>query len=869
MTTASFVLKYTRSMTSRRVPHTHANPAHAKYCFLCTQGFKARQGVNTEGRDGSLDAYVSGEIVAGLDISERCHNRLLSHPPQDATIASLVPSLVPSAPIDQSPQLRENTPPDHLHDSPPHYPQTEEPCPSYDEVTRLGYLSSTYSQIPRNRHTTELTVHCTEPYELAKADFKCNNALARDIRAIVRQQTEAALEEDQDKTGIKLISKLCEVSRIITGDWKLVKELNALTITEKKQLAEDSAQFEQLVDRIADQWYEEIEKEEAVDQQRFAKPTDHGLPDWIASLPFKQVVEEGPDHAKKFNKRSNVVLEQTPELGCVVKPLLPERESAPNLPPVPKPPILPISVSNFLTPDDIPELIGPAQPFNYSFKERYELPKRLTELPELVLPEPLPVKVPDNFYACDFDEKGRRIPERELKPLDLHLEPANPKWMTDDSEELEALAAIDRESARPLCQRAPHDRAKPGPTGLSDAFAQAIPIDDLLEGFAEEDRKAAGLLFGEGADGPLMQSLPPIKYDDKQVVEWKAKERVGLPDFLVDLISQGFFCERVDDARKRSKDEDARESDSAGVVAESIGLTIEDEHPTTEQGTSDMNQVDHQISAIPSEQPQRQVVVTDQSKNSQVFQTHGSSPSDPLHFLSDQFIDALADKLEKRLSKADHRNSSAVSFDYYEDGAEQYRVGSTRTFHPSGSGALSTIEEPRLVLTDDRKVGNEYIKYVTKPFIDPTVESFIKLNDPVLVKPEPLSKETNLISPQQQEQLQTVEHGTQTLFGCVKHNRYDELRAILESDVSLVDAEDDMGNTLLHMAIANNNKRVAKLLLKSGARVGIQNKRGDTPLHVAARLKFFELSQYLIANGADDQLKNADGMTPFMLMQGL
>ena len=48
--------------------------------------------------------------------------------------------------------------------------------------------------------------------------------------------------------------------------------------------------------------------------------------------------------------------------------------------------------------------------------------------------------------------------------------------------------------------------------------------------------------------------------------------------------------------------------------------------------------------------------------------------------------------------------------------------------------------------------------------------------------------------------------------------------------------EDENGNSLLHIACQNNNRHIAKLLLKNGIGVNEINHKGNTPLHYVRRL---------------------------------
>mmetsp|Transcript_33769 Transcript_33769/g.43345 ORF Transcript_33769/g.43345 Transcript_33769/m.43345 type:complete len:1809 (+) Transcript_33769:177-5603(+) len=97
----------------------------------------------------------------------------------------------------------------------------------------------------------------------------------------------------------------------------------------------------------------------------------------------------------------------------------------------------------------------------------------------------------------------------------------------------------------------------------------------------------------------------------------------------------------------------------------------------------------------------------------------------------------------------------------------------------------------------------------------------------------------------------------------VRHNKPQEIERELNSpDWEMpIDYTDDAGNTLLLLAVQNNNKRVVKLALRRGANMKHQNVNGQTVLHYAFRYGFQDLAQYLLEKGADDSIRNAEGLT--------
>merc|ERR1711871_1721844 len=94
----------------------------------------------------------------------------------------------------------------------------------------------------------------------------------------------------------------------------------------------------------------------------------------------------------------------------------------------------------------------------------------------------------------------------------------------------------------------------------------------------------------------------------------------------------------------------------------------------------------------------------------------------------------------------------------------------------------------------------------------------------------------------------------------VKNSKIAELEEALDEDVP-VDTTDDHGSTLLMLACQQGNKRIAKFLLRRGAKLNYQNLNGNTCLHYCYEYKLDELAEYMKSKGADDSLLNADGLT--------
>ena len=105
-----------------------------------------------------------------------------------------------------------------------------------------------------------------------------------------------------------------------------------------------------------------------------------------------------------------------------------------------------------------------------------------------------------------------------------------------------------------------------------------------------------------------------------------------------------------------------------------------------------------------------------------------------------------------------------------------------------------------------------------------------------------------------------IRAGFDIVFSRARHGRFDEVRTALDSGMG-VNTRDKHGNTLLHIACQNGNKRLLKMLLRSHAAIDASNKNGNTGLHFCFMYAYYGLGEYLISKGANDMIRNELGQT--------
>jgi ankyrin repeat protein len=115
--------------------------------------------------------------------------------------------------------------------------------------------------------------------------------------------------------------------------------------------------------------------------------------------------------------------------------------------------------------------------------------------------------------------------------------------------------------------------------------------------------------------------------------------------------------------------------------------------------------------------------------------------------------------------------------------------------------------------------------------------------------------------------LPAVNQGTLPAFwgeihDAAKNGDFAKVKALLQTDPSLVFKKDSYGATPLHWAAMNGHKDIAQLLLANKAEVNVKVSDGTTPLITAAVFGHRDVVELLLANGADVKARNNDGMTP-------
>lgn len=289
-------------------------------------------------------------------------------------------------------------------------------------------------------------------------------------------------------------------------------------------------------------------------------------------------------------------------------------------------------------------------------------------------------------------------------------------------------------------------------------------------------------------------------------------------------------------------------------------------------------------------------------------------------FSDDRFLDSLADRIASRMgastgfATANGQGTQAASAtqgaagrvavsgrpnqtimrpippSFAEPADEQSRAELPRALQgaggPSTQGRRSSVEEQTTTVMDvntitQEKMRNEcYVRLLIKPEAvaaqklateykgqarDPDGALIMGRGRPNLrIPPQPTGRvddEGNII---EEDEWEKYEKDDTIVFSFVRHNRYESVESLIQKEVSVLDVRDDSGNNLLHVACQNNNRRMAKLLLRNmkKEKMDEKNNRGNTPLHYCYQYQFTQLAEYLVANGASLEIQNNLGYYP-------
>ncbi|NLB59502.1 MAG: hypothetical protein GX806_00230 [Lentisphaerae bacterium] len=99
------------------------------------------------------------------------------------------------------------------------------------------------------------------------------------------------------------------------------------------------------------------------------------------------------------------------------------------------------------------------------------------------------------------------------------------------------------------------------------------------------------------------------------------------------------------------------------------------------------------------------------------------------------------------------------------------------------------------------------------------------------------------------------------LWEAIRHNNLAQLTALADGN-SINMVEHNSGQTALHLAAHNNQRKIAQWLLDNEANVNAQDNQGQTPLYLAAQQGHTDMVALLLLYKADTEASDLHGLTP-------
>jgi hypothetical protein len=110
----------------------------------------------------------------------------------------------------------------------------------------------------------------------------------------------------------------------------------------------------------------------------------------------------------------------------------------------------------------------------------------------------------------------------------------------------------------------------------------------------------------------------------------------------------------------------------------------------------------------------------------------------------------------------------------------------------------------------------------------------------------------------------TLDETCQMFLDCARYADEDDvkiLKELLAERPSIVHTRDEEGRTAVHLAAANGNVEICKLLVAAQAKPNEQNNEGNTALHYASEQNQPAVVEFLLSAGWKPSIKNRYGDT--------
>ncbi len=107
--------------------------------------------------------------------------------------------------------------------------------------------------------------------------------------------------------------------------------------------------------------------------------------------------------------------------------------------------------------------------------------------------------------------------------------------------------------------------------------------------------------------------------------------------------------------------------------------------------------------------------------------------------------------------------------------------------------------------------------------------------------------------------MKNVEKYSQLLHGIYESKN--KAKHLIQSDKAYLSVQSNIGETVFHYLVIENDRDLAEFILRSGSDINTQCNSGDTPLSHAVMLNYLEMVKWLLAQGASISIKDENGET--------
>jgi ankyrin repeat protein len=107
---------------------------------------------------------------------------------------------------------------------------------------------------------------------------------------------------------------------------------------------------------------------------------------------------------------------------------------------------------------------------------------------------------------------------------------------------------------------------------------------------------------------------------------------------------------------------------------------------------------------------------------------------------------------------------------------------------------------------------------------------------------------------------ENIEVDWKPIHSAIRWNKFEDVKILVINTTAANCCDDKNGNLPIHIAAQNGHFEIIEFLISKGANVNAQNNKGNTALHMAIGYEYYTCANLLLRAGADPELKNRAGI---------